>query len=462
MPDAYETVARGLAGAFLAGPWEPVAMTRRGQRAVGQRRVWVRDLALAAADAWPAPPRDRPRELAAFLAARPALDAAFKAASQRAEPAPEVVHWNFVPTEMAQLRWHVPLLDTTRDLRELLGVKVGELRWFADPKQLERSVTDERLRQYRYRWMTKTSGGVRLLEAPKPRLKRIQRVVLRQILDHVPPHAATHGFRAGRSAVTYAAGHTAQALVVHLDLEDFFGSIVAGRVYGIFRQCGYPEPVAHLLTGLVTNSVPRRVWADAPLPPNELLPAHRRLGTRLAHPHLPQGAPTSPSLANLAAYHLDRRLAGLSATAGFAYSRYADDLALSSTARPSTKAVDHLLTTVQRIVTEEGFRVNIAKTAVMRAGQRQRLAGIVVNQHPNFDRRDFDGLKAILHNAHRHGPASQNRSGHRDFRAHLLGRIAWVRHLNQARGDRLLALYEQIDWTASSPTESAGMDRDPG
>jgi RNA-directed DNA polymerase len=462
MPGARETVARGLAAAFLAGPWEPVAMTRRGQKAVGQRRVWVRDLALAAVDAWPTPPSDRPRDLATFLASCPPLGASFKAAWQESEAAPKVVHWYFVPTEMGEPRWHVPLLDTTRDLRQWLGLSVGELRWFADPRQLERSVNDERLRQYRYRWIPKKSGGVRLLEAPKLRLKRIQRMVLHQILDRVPPHSAAHGFRPGRSALTYAAGHTAQALVIHLDLEDFFASIVAGRAYGIFRQCGYPEPVAHLLTSLVTNSVPHRVWANAPLPPTELLPAHRRLGERLAHAHLPQGAPTSPSLANLAAYRLDRRLAGLSAAAGFAYSRYADDLALSSTARPSSNTVDRLAGTVHRIVGEEGFRVSTAKTAVMPAGQRQRLAGIVVNQHPNIDRRDFDRLKATLHNAHRYGPTSQNHRGHPDFRAHLLGRIAWIRHLNPDRGDRLLALYERIEWGAPDPATAAEFDRDVG
>jgi RNA-directed DNA polymerase len=159
---------------------------------------------------------------------------------------------------------------------------------------------------------------------------------------------------------------------------------------------------------------------------------------------------------------LDRRLAGLSATAGFAYSRYADDLALSSTARPNSRAVDRLIATVHRIVAEEGLRVNTAKTAVMRAGQRQRLAGIVINQHPNLDRRDFDGLKATRYNAHRHGPASQNRGGHPDFGPHLLCRVGWVRRLNQARGDRLLALYEQIDGTAPDSTASAGMERGAG
>ena len=41
-------------------------------------------------------------------------------------------------------------------------------------------------------------------------------------------------------------------------------------------------------------------------------PAWVRLGAR----HLPQGAPTSPALANLVAFRLDRRLAGLAAACG--------------------------------------------------------------------------------------------------------------------------------------------------
>ena len=73
MANRVLTVARGLASAFLAGDWDPPLMTRRGQRAVGQRRVWVRDLALAARHEYPSPPRDRPYELARFLAACPPL-----------------------------------------------------------------------------------------------------------------------------------------------------------------------------------------------------------------------------------------------------------------------------------------------------------------------------------------------------------------------------------------------------
>jgi hypothetical protein len=409
-------VAAALAGAFLAGEWDTAPMTSRGQRALGQRRVWVRDVALTVLHAYPSAPRDRPRELAAFIQACPSFN-----------PAATVKRWFVAPTAMAAPRppWPVAPLDTVGDLQELLGLTAGHLFWLADPKQLERTVTDDRLRHYRYRWFPKRNGGCRLIEEPKPLLKQAQRLILREILEAIPVHAAVHGFRRGRSAVTYAAAHTRRRVVVHLDLADFFASITVGRVYGIFRSCGYPEPVAHLLAALTTNSVPRSI---------------AKATDRFGQPHLPQGAPTSPALANLAAFRMDRGLAALR----FNYTRYADDLAFSSAAAHVDTA--RLVARVTRIAADEGFRVNEAKTTVQRASQRQRLAGVVVNERLNVDWRDYDRLKAILHNAARQGPASQNREAVPDFRAHLEGRIAWVRHLNPEHGDRLLATFGQIDW----------------
>ncbi len=339
-------------------------------------------------------------------------------------------------------------LDTVHDLRDLFGLSAPDLSWFADPKSLERSAGDERLRHYRYRWSPKRGGGARLIEEPKQVLKHVQRVILREILGHVPPHPAARGFCAGRSAVTFAAAHTGRQVLLHLDLRDFFASIAAGRVFGIFRQCGYPEPVAHLLTALVTNAVPPAVWAEAPRPADPAsLDAYRRLGRHLAHPHLPQGAPTSPALANLAAFALDRRLTSLAAAAGLTYARYADELALSSPSHHSAHQVAWLIGSVTGIAEDEGFHVNEPKTSVRRAGQRQRLAGVIVNGRPNIERREYERLKAILHNAGRSGAAAENREGHPCFRDHLRGRVAWVNHLNPQRGERLLAAFARVDWS---------------
>jgi len=161
---------------------------------------------------------------------------------------------------------------------------------------------------------------------------------------------------------------------------------------------------------------------------------------------LPQGAPTSPALANLAAFSLDRRLEGLAGKLGACYTRYADDLVISG--RPGLASHS---TRVGQIVAEiardEGFRLNESKTRVMSRAGRQLICGIVVNEHPNTTRHSYDELKAILHNAARHGAAAENREHHPEFRAHLLGRIAWVEQLNPARGRKLRRRFAQIEWS---------------
>ncbi len=157
--------------------------------------------------------------------------------------------------------------------------------------------------------------------------------------------------------------------------------------------------------------------------------------------------PTSPALANLAAFGLDNRLAGLAQASGLNYSRYADDLALSSPEHLGRDQVARMVEFVTRVAGEEGFRVNPAKTFVRRSGQRQRLACIVVNARPNVERREYEVLKATVHNAVRYGPASQNRVDHPRYQAHLLGRVSRVAQLNPARGRRLLTAFAQIDWS---------------
>jgi RNA-directed DNA polymerase len=100
---------------------------------------------------------------------------------------------------------------------------------------------------------------------------------------------------------------------------------------------------------------------------------------------------------------------------------------------------------VAAIAREEGFRINERKTRLMSNAGRQRLCGVVVNVRPNLVRREYDLLRAVLHSAALRGPAA-NRAGVPDFRAHLLGRIAWAEQLNPNRGARLRRLFDWVDW----------------
>jgi RNA-directed DNA polymerase len=343
--------------------------------------------------------------------------------------------------QMLRNRWGVPILHTVGELAEFLEVPLSDLAWFADRRGLQIRETKDQLHHYTYRWVPKRDGSFRLLEQPKPRLKQMQRAILHRILNTIPVHDAVHGFVAGRTVVSAALPHAGRRVLLRFDLHNFFGSVGAGRVYGIFRTCGYPEAVAHALTGLVTNRVPNHVIAQGrPLRGHSV-----STSASLRTPHLPQGAPTSPGLANLAANGIDRRLDGLAKKHHATYTRYADDLFVSGDDRLFQRAKSFSALT-EYLIASEGFRVHHGKTAHMTNAGRQQLLGLVVNDHPAIARTEFDALRATLHNCVRFGSESQRRDQTVDFRSHLLGRIGWVAFVNPQRGARLMSVFNQITW----------------
>ena len=443
-------LAEALADAFLVAAadddWHVEGLAAQVGEVLQRRPRWRHSLAREVLERFTRPPVDAPRELAAHVARSATLGRAFEKAYESGRPAPRARHVVAVPTGMGRRRWLVPPLDTLADLADFLGEDIAHLEWLADVRGVGRRSTAPALATYRHTWLPRGQRSPRLLEAPRPRLNAAQRTVLQGILAVVPTHDAAHGFVPGRSAVTGASQHSGAATVLTLDLESFFASVTAARVYGVFRSAGYPESVAHTLAGLCTTSAPIAVLRTMPTGGD---PETRfRLRSWLTHPHLPQGAPTSPALANLCAFVLDRRLAGLAGSRGLTYTRYADDLCFSG----SLGSPDSLVELVTGIVREEGFRLNENKSKLRRSHQRQQVTGIVVNEGTNLARTEYERLKAILHDAAVNGPATANRHGHSNFAAHLLGRISWVGSLNAARGAKLLAAYERIDWGAGLTT----------
>lgn len=340
-------------------------------------------------------------------------------------------------------RWPVPAITTLSALAEYLGLSVHQLEGLADLHGIQQHLPLGPRHHYRYRWVPSKRGKVRLLEIPKLRLKNVQRKILHGILDQAPPHAAVHGFRAGRSIVTNAKQHLKQEVVISFDLADFFPSVHQFKVMAIFRRMGYPRTVARNLAALCTKATPDEVWRTHPRYDHQ--PEQWLQMKCWRERHLPQGAPTSPALANLAAYHLDLRLAYLAKQKGWHYTRYADDLTLSGD-RPLGRTRLSMMTLMHTIVEQEGFRLNLKKTHLMRQSQRQEVCGVVVNEKCNVRRAEYDELKAILHNCNKQGGASQNRYQHPDFPEHLRGRIAAMAEVNRAKGAKLLAVWEQIDW----------------
>ncbi|PWW21213.1 reverse transcriptase (RNA-dependent DNA polymerase) [Geodermatophilus normandii] len=432
--------ASGVATALLAGPWRRRDAVRRVAVALGYARAprWVGTLVGEVLLTYREAPADRPRELAAFLTTTAGWERGWSAGEVR----PRVHRREPVPTRVVRRRPGVREVSDLAALARLLDVDQGELAWFADVRGLERTAPDEALRHYRWRVLERP-GGVRLVAAPKPRLREAQRRLLRHLLAPLPVHDAAHGCVPGRSVRTAAAPHAGAAVVLSMDLESFFAGVPAGRVWGVLQGvAGLTEPVAHAVTGLATTVVPAAVWRRVPVGTDP--DRHARLGRRLAAPHLPVGAPTSPALANLVCARLDRRLAGLAASAGAVYTRYVDDLTFSG--GPGLRR-DRFAARVAAVAADEGLRVNPAKTRTMGTGHRQQVLGAVVNVRPTLPRPERDALRALLHNCAVHGWRSQVRD--RDpatFRDHVLGRVAWAASVDPVLGARLRELAARIDW----------------
>ena len=435
------SLVRVLAKSFLAGDATPRQVAERARGVLGRSWPWLLPLARRWTGSLDHTVRPRHRDVVAFIL----QDAGFERAWSKFPEQPSLKHWLTGPERMqpvpAAAPWPVPVIETAAALADWLWLEHGDLLWFADHKGLGYKTDHDRLQHYHYRVLSKAGGNLRLIEIPKERLKKLQRQILEGILDCVPVHRSAHGFVKGRSIKTFTAPHVAKRVVLRMDLRDFFPSIAGARVEALFRTMGYPETVAALLAGISTNTVPPRIWSQVEAGREQL--QHAR--TLYARVHLPQGAPTSPALANLCAYHLDCRLAGLAGAAGAEYTRYADDFAFSGDA-DFAKNVDWFAAVAASIASEEGFAVHHRKTRVMRQGVRQYLAGIVVNQHINVMRPDYDRLKAILTNCMRSGPETQNHDDHPHFRAHLEGRIAFLEMINPVKGQRLRSLFEQINW----------------
>ncbi len=441
MPNS--SLVSALARSILAGEMTEDEIAARLSRTLGRKWRWIGPLARRYVKNFAAHVRPRRRDVMKFLL----QDRGFGRARGKYWRELRIAEWIAGPRQMQPVgeasAWAVPAINSVGELADWLELSNSELEWFGDLKGLGAGRIDAKLSHYHYRALAKKFGTVRLIEAPKPRLKELQRRILAGILDNIPAHSAGHGFIKGRSIKTFAAPHVGRRVVLRMDLKDFFASISGARIQALFRTAGYPEPVADLLGGICTNAAPARLWKAVG---EGVDPAMLRDARQLyRRPHLPQGAPTSPALANLCAYRFDCRLNGLAASAGAVYTRYADDLAFSGD-EEFENCVERFAAQAAAILVEEGFTVHHRKTRIMRRGVRQYLAGLVINERMNVVRDDFDRLKAVLTNCVRCGAESQNREGHAAFRSHLEGRVGFVEMVHPAKGLRLRRIFEQIRW----------------
>jgi len=219
---------------------------------------------------------------------------------------------------------------------------------------------------YKFHRIPKRDGTMRMIAEPEPELKQKQQGILRWLTARgIRPSSYAHGFVTGRSTATHTRLHVGRAVVIKVDLKDFFGSTKAPQVITALMKAELPGETARSIANTCTLN-----------------------GT------LPQGAPTSPFLANIAVKGMDVRLAALAKKYDATYSRYADDLCFSS----DNPKLNEMLPAVEFVIKQCGYMLNGRKTRVMRKGRRQIVTGIVVNRKANIPRKLRRNIRAGLHN----------------------------------------------------------------
>lgn len=278
-----------------------------------------------------------------------------------------------------------------RDLVELLN-KIQN--WEADNpfwKHKHKEITVKGIKYFLYNKeekystfdIAKKSGGTRTINSPHKYLKKVQRLLNYCFQSVFTPMPQATGFVPGRSVVTNAQMHTGKKYVYNIDIKDFFPSISFFRVWAVLSKVNpfrLDNEVARIVANLCCND-----------------------GV------LPQGAPTSPVISNIICMRLDRKMYFLSKELGFTYSRYADDITISSNQDIFSNEFKE---NISSIIKEEGFELNMKKERLQKFDveesgkkirQRQEVTGIIVNKKTNVSRRYIRDLRAALFNWEKHG-----------------------------------------------------------
>lgn len=253
---------------------------------------------------------------------------------------------------------NLPVFSDEKELASLIHIAIGRIRMFSKFSH----------RYYKKYKIPKSNGKLREIRQPRRDLKGIQAWILRNILDKLSPTPFATAYIRNENISGNVAPHSNNRYFVLLDLEDFFPSISIRRVAKVFLLIGYSKKVASVLAMLCT--------CDS---------------------SLPQGAVTSPSLSNLIAAKLDRRIAGYTSRRNVIYTRYADDITLSSN---KDAVLCQSLPRILKIVKSEHFKPNMDKLRVLGPRRRCSITGLVKNNSESkfgIGKNKKKQMRAVMH-----------------------------------------------------------------
>lgn len=297
------------------------------------------------------------------------------------------------------------------------------------------------------------SRGFRLISVPRSELKIVQRWISDQILAHQSKHKASTAYSPGSTLIDAVKPHLECRWLIKIDLTAFFDSVSERRVYKVFLKIGYQPLVAFELTRLCTQLSRETKWRSKYRWRNKEPDRYGVIGSykNIRVGHLPQGAPTSPMLSNLIMRDFDDVMTSLSEARGFIYTRYADDIALSTRSQSSRVACESLITEVYKVIARFGLAPNLSKTKLAPPNARKMLLGLLVDgPSPHLPKSFKKDMSQHIFYIKKYGPNEHAKK--RDFtsvpgmRNHLMGLAYFARHVEPEYGVALISELKSVNW----------------
>lgn len=268
-------------------------------------------------------------------------------------------------------------IKTRNDFAKFIGVKLQTLTYLLYIKKIDNC--------YNTLEIPKKNGDTRTICVPNKNLKKVQKKLYNKLstyYDEIKTQnnftsKISHGFEKNRSIVTNAEVHKNKRYVVNLDLLVFFPSINFGRVRSYFIKNNYFEindDIATILAQLTCYK-----------------------GT------LPQGASTSPLIANMICNIMDIRILKIAKKYRLDYTRYADDLTFSTNNKYFLNDYDKFLEDIKNIIHRSGFELNSKKTRLLFSNSRQEVTGLVVNKKISVPKEYYKNTRAMAHSLYKNG-----------------------------------------------------------
>jgi hypothetical protein len=241
--------------------------------------------------------------------------------------------------------------------------------------------------------------------------------------------------------------------LVKIDLQTFFDSVSEIPVYQVFLRIGYQPLVAFELTRLCTRLGKATAWRLHSKWLRRKTKQYKISDYQNARiGYLPQGAPSSPMLSNLVMREFDQKMTRLAASHGFIYTRYADDLAYSTTDKSiGRNDCQQLIQAAYKLIGGFSLAPNLSKTHISPPGTRKLLLGLLIDgPHPNLTKEFRKKISVHLHFLKRFGALEHaNRRGFDSvigLRNHLFGLAYYAKQINESYGKKILSDLNAIAW----------------